>query len=73
MIRKWRTMPINLRAATEGADALFWLSPPNFTAPSVKAYYAALRDAAAGAIKVNKIAHTVLIGSGAAAIAMQEW
>jgi uncharacterized protein YbjT (DUF2867 family) len=53
-----------VRAATEGADALFWLSPPNFTATNVEAYYAALRDAAAGAIAANKIAHTVLISSG---------
>ena len=53
-----------MKAATEGADALFWLSPPNFTAPNVKEYYTALHDAAAGAITANKIPHTVLISSG---------
>ena len=53
-----------LREATEGADALFWLSPPNFTAPNLRDYYAALYTSAAEAIKANTIPHTVLISGG---------
>ena len=50
--------------ATEGADALFWLNPPNFTAPDVSAYYESLRQSAVKAITANKIPRVVHISSG---------
>ena len=53
-----------VRAATEGADALFWLSPPSLAAPDIKAYYASLYNAAAGAVEANRISHVVLISGG---------
>jgi uncharacterized protein YbjT (DUF2867 family) len=53
-----------VRRATDGADALFWLSPPSLTTPDIKSYYRALYNAAAGAIKANQIPHTLLISGG---------
>ena len=50
--------------ATEGADALFWLNPPNFAAPDVSAYYEILRQSAVKAITANKIPRVVHISSG---------
>ena len=53
-----------LRSATEGAKALFWLSPPNFVAPNVKQYYAGIHASAATAVKANRIPHVVFISGG---------
>ncbi len=53
-----------VQQATEGADALFWLSPPSLEAPDISAYYAALYGAAAGAVKANQIPHVVLLSGG---------
>lgn len=52
--------------ATQGAEAFFVLAPPNFGAPDVHAYYQAIRDAAVGAVQINRIPHVVLISSGGA-------
>ena len=52
-----------VKSATEGADALFFLPPPNFAAPDAAAYYGALLHAAIDAISANKIPHVVFISS----------
>lgn len=49
--------------ATEGVDALYWVTPADFTAPDPLAHYAALADVAANAIATNGIARTVLQSS----------
>ena len=53
-----------MRRATQGAEALFFLAPPNFAAPNVHAYYQSLSDAAVAAIQANNIPRVVLISSG---------
>ncbi len=53
-----------MQRATQGCEALFLLSPPNFTAPDVHAYYKSISDAATHAIQTNNIAHVVYISSG---------
>lgn len=53
-----------VQRATEGAEALFLLAPPNITAPSIRDYYWTLVNNAADAIRANKIAHVVVISSG---------
>ena len=53
-----------IRAATEGADALFWLSPPSLDAPDMKAYYTALYTSASRAVQANRIPHVVLVSGG---------
>ena len=53
-----------VQRATQGAEALFFLMPPNYTAPDVRAYYQSLGDAAIGAIQANNIARVVFISSG---------
>ncbi|MBC8104380.1 MAG: NAD(P)H-binding protein, partial [Cytophagales bacterium] len=53
-----------VRTATEGAEALFWLSPPNLTVPDVHAFYSSLYSAAAEAVTANRIGHVVLISGG---------
>ena len=53
-----------MQTATEGADALFLLAPPNFDAPNARDYYQTLVQSAANAIRANKIAHVVVISSG---------
>lgn len=52
-----------VQQATEGAEALFFLAPPNFTAPNIRAYYQSLSDAAVGAVQANNISHVVFISS----------
>ncbi len=52
-----------VQKATQGAEALFFLVPPNFAAPDVRAYYQSLSDAAVQAIQANNIAHVVFISS----------
>lgn len=52
--------------ATQGAEALFLLAPPNFGAQNVHAYYQAILAAAVGAVQANQIPHLVFISSGGA-------
>ncbi|RYZ71431.1 MAG: hypothetical protein EOP05_12075, partial [Proteobacteria bacterium] len=54
--------------ATEGADALFWLTPPN-TATDMRGWYQSTARAAAAAVRENGIKRVVnlsAIGAGAA-------
>ena len=57
-----------LTHATEGADALFWLTPPN-TATDMREWYQSTARAAAAAVRENGIKRVVnlsAIGAGAA-------
>lgn len=49
--------------STRGADALFWLTPPNMAAKDFGAYQRALGDNAVEAIKANGIGHVVHLSS----------
>jgi uncharacterized protein YbjT (DUF2867 family) len=49
--------------ATQGADALFFLIPPNFAVPNYRAYYVELARNGADAVKANTIRHTVFLSS----------
>ena len=53
----------SVKKATQGADALFFLCPPNFAVPNYRAYYVDLAKNGAEAVKANKIKHTVLLSS----------
>jgi len=53
----------SVKKATQGADALFFLCPPNFAVPNYRAYYVELAKNGAEAVKANKIKHTVLLSS----------
>ena len=53
-----------MRKATEGAEALFFLAPPNLPAPNLQAYYRTLIHNAADAARANRISHIVDISSG---------
>ena len=52
-----------VRKATEGAQTLFWLTPPNFGAPDLRAYIVGLAENAASAIRQNHIARVVNLSS----------
>jgi uncharacterized protein YbjT (DUF2867 family) len=52
-----------VKKATQGAEALFFLCPPNFGVPDYRAYYGELARAGADAVKANTIKHTVLLSS----------
>lgn len=52
-----------VREATQGAEALFWLSPPNYTSPSLRDYFATLQTAATEAITANSIPYVVFVSS----------
>jgi len=52
-----------VREATAGAEALFWLSPADFTTPDVYGWYEGLGAAAAGAVRANGIGHVVDLSS----------
>ena len=52
-----------VRAATEGADALFWLSPNDWTTDSLFGWYETLGRSAAGAVEANGIGHVVHLSS----------
>ena len=52
-----------VQAATQGADALFWLSPPNWGEPDMMGWYSALGRSAAAAVQANGIAHVVHLSS----------
>ncbi len=49
--------------ATRGADVLFWLTPPNYAAPDLRAYYGALGRSAAAVIEANRIPRVVHLSS----------
>lgn len=49
--------------ATEGADALFWLTPPSLTAPDMRAYYKKFADAVTAALRANRLLHVVNLSS----------
>ena len=52
-----------VRSATEGADALFWLNPNDWTTPDLFGWYQALGRSAAGAVTGNEIGHVVHLSS----------
>jgi uncharacterized protein YbjT (DUF2867 family) len=49
--------------ATQGADALFWVSPPDPSTDDVFAWYEGLGRAAAGAVQANGIGRVVHVSS----------
>jgi len=53
----------SVKKTTKGADALFFLCPPNFAVPNYRAYYVEVAKNGADAVKANKIKHTVLLSS----------
>lgn len=55
--------PVVLDKALAGADALFWLVPPNPTAPSAAEHYLAFARAGAAAIARNGTPHVVGVTS----------
>ncbi len=55
-----------VQAATANADALFWLTPPDFHAPEWKALYDKSARVAAAAVSANRIPHVVHVSSGGA-------
>ncbi|MEU4693068.1 NAD(P)H-binding protein [Actinoplanes sp. NPDC023714] len=55
--------PAFLTAATEGLDALLWITPENFTAPDPLAEMAAIAAAGAAAVKTSGVRRVVLISS----------
>ncbi len=52
-----------VRDATQGADALLWISPPDWTTESLIGWYESLGRSAAGAIEANGIARVVHVSS----------
>lgn len=55
-----------VQKATEGADALFWLTPPNYNAPDWKASYVQAGAVAVGAIVANRIPYVMHVSSAGA-------
>lgn len=65
-----------LKKATEGVQALFWLTPPSFTAPDLRAYMLGLAENAAAAIRHNRVSRVVNVsshGAGQAGLGPVEW
>ena len=56
-------------AASQGADALFWLVPPNAGAPDWAQWYRAIGAAGAAAVRENHIPRVVLVSSLGAGMA----
>jgi uncharacterized protein YbjT (DUF2867 family) len=52
-----------LSRATEGTDVLFWLTPPNFASPNVRAWYRKAADAVSRAVTINRIPRIVNLSS----------
>jgi uncharacterized protein YbjT (DUF2867 family) len=52
-----------VKRATAGADCLFWVTPPSFTAPDFRRYQNGLGRNAAAAVKANGIARVVHLSS----------
>lgn len=55
--------PAFLAEATRGAEALFWLTPPNLAVDDVRAYYRDFAEAAVRAIRENEIPRVVHLSS----------
>lgn len=55
--------PAVLDAALPGADALFWLVPPNPAAPSAQAHYLAFARAGGEAVRRHGVGHVVAVSS----------
>lgn len=55
--------PAYVRAATEDADALFWLTPNVWTTPDLFDFYAEIAEAVTGAVRENRIGHVVHLSS----------
>jgi uncharacterized protein YbjT (DUF2867 family) len=55
--------PAVLDAALPGADALFWLVPPNAGAPSAEAHYLGFARAGAAAVARHGVGHVVGVSS----------
>jgi uncharacterized protein YbjT (DUF2867 family) len=56
-------------AATRGASGLFWLTPPNLAAPDLRAHQRRTAEAAAAAIRANRIERVVNLSSVGAHLA----
>lgn len=52
-----------VREATAGADALFWLSPNDWTTPSLYGWYEQMAASLTGAVEANGIGHVVHLSS----------
>ncbi|MCP4603681.1 MAG: NmrA family NAD(P)-binding protein [Proteobacteria bacterium] len=50
-------------AATRGAKALFWVTPPNLTSDDLRTHYRRFGEAAAMAIEKNNVQHVVHLSS----------
>ncbi len=61
--------PQGLIEATQNVDALFWLTPPNLTVPSLRDWYTQTAMAAALAVRENKIQRVINISSLGAGVA----
>ncbi len=61
--------PAFVTEATRGAEALFWVSPNNFSSPNVSAWYENLARSAAKAVQTNNIARVVNLSSVGAHLA----
>ncbi|MEV6824670.1 NAD(P)H-binding protein [Amycolatopsis sp. NPDC051102] len=55
--------PAVLDAALPGADALFWLVPPNPAAPSAEEHYLAFARAGSAAVRRHDVGHVVAVSS----------
>lgn len=49
--------------ATRGVDALFWLIPPDYSLPDLRAHYNRIGEVAAAAIQANRIGRIVFLSS----------
>jgi uncharacterized protein YbjT (DUF2867 family) len=57
--------------AFEGADAVFWIVPPDSQAPSLEVAYSGFTRAAAATLRANRVGHVVAVsalGRGTAAV-----
>src|SRR5581483_7461053 len=65
-----------VQRATEGSEALFWLTPPNFGAPDLRAFMLGLAENAAAAIRHNRVQRVVNVsshGAGQPNLGAVEW
>jgi uncharacterized protein YbjT (DUF2867 family) len=49
--------------ATRGVDAFFWLIPPDYSVPDLRAYYNRVGEVAVAATQANRIGHIVFLSS----------
>lgn len=52
-----------VKDATSGIDALFWVTPPDYASPDMRAFYRRLGRSAARAVKENRVSRVVNISS----------